>query len=209
MLLRLTQTPRRLLDVFGAWRLLFRENWMSYSDILKPRREVLSEEGIEGIIDLANVDDRRRRKLEARPADLFDLTYPTADTRRVVQTIHRRFSGDRGAPGLFLFEGLKGSGKSHLLVLVYHLFVKDNAGVLKAVADLKNLKVEDRYLWRVASALKWAFADFDSASVGADMATIETDDDRKRLSELFAMRPTCPRQRRHLAAVNRLCGARS
>ena len=67
---------------------------------------------------------------------------------------------------------------------------KDNAGVLKAVADLKNLKVEDRYLWRVASALKWAFADFDSASVGADMATIETDDDRKRLSELFAMRPT-------------------
>lgn len=101
---------------------------MSYSDILKPRREVLSEEGIEGIIDLANVDDRRRRKLEARPADLFDLTYPTADTQRVVQTIHRRFSGDRDAPGLFLFEGLKGSGKSHLLVLVYHLFVSRAAG---------------------------------------------------------------------------------
>src|SRR5450759_4071536 len=107
------------LTFFGAWRLFFRENWMSYSDILKPRREVLSEEGVEGIIDLANVDDRRRRKLEARPADLFDLTYPTADTQRVVQTIHRRFSGDRDAPGLFLFEGLKGSGKSHLLVLVY------------------------------------------------------------------------------------------
>jgi len=101
---------------------------MSYSDILKPRREVLSEEGVEGIIDLANVDDRRRRKLEARPADLFDLTYPTADTQRVVQTIHRRFSGDRDAPGLFLFEGLKGSGKSHLLVLVYHLFVNRAAG---------------------------------------------------------------------------------
>jgi hypothetical protein len=101
---------------------------MSYSDILKPRRDVLREEGIEGIIDLANLDDRRRRKLEARPADFFNLTYPTADTRRVVQTIHQRFSGDRDAPGLFLFEGLKGSGKSHLLVLVYHLFANRAAG---------------------------------------------------------------------------------
>lgn len=101
---------------------------MSYSDILKPRRDVLSEEGIEGIIDLANLDDRRRRKLEARPPDFFNLTYPTADTRRVVEAIHRRFSGDRDAPGLFLFEGLKGSGKSHLLVLVYHLFSNRAAG---------------------------------------------------------------------------------
>ena len=67
---------------------------------------------------------------------------------------------------------------------------KDNAGVLKAGADLKSLKVEDRYLWRVASALKWAFADFDSFSARADIATIETEDDRKRLSELFALRPT-------------------
>ena len=71
---------------------------MSYSDILKPRRDVLSEEGIEGIIDLANLDDRRRRKLEARPSDFFNLTYPTADTRRVVEAIHQRFSGNGDAP---------------------------------------------------------------------------------------------------------------
>jgi hypothetical protein len=67
---------------------------------------------------------------------------------------------------------------------------EDNPGVANAVADLKKLKVEDRYLWRVASALKWAFADFDSESVRVDMATIETEDDWKRLSELFALRPT-------------------
>jgi len=101
---------------------------MSYSDILKPRRDVLSEGGIEGIIDLANLEDPKGRKLEARPGDFFSLTYPTADTRRVVQTINRRFSGDKDAPGLFLFEGLKGSGKSHLLVLVYHLFANRAAG---------------------------------------------------------------------------------
>ena len=76
------------------------------------------------------------------------------------------------------------------LALLKASYQNDNAGVAKAVDDLKNLKVEDRYLWRVASALKWAFADFDSETVGADMSTIETDDDRKRLSELFAVRPT-------------------
>lgn len=95
---------------------------MSYSDFLTPRRDVLSEDGIEGIIDLANLADTRKRKLEARPADFFALTYPTADARRVIDTIHRRFSGNRDAPGLFLFEGLKGSGKSHLLLMAYHLF---------------------------------------------------------------------------------------
>lgn len=95
---------------------------MSYSDFLTPRADVLSEDGIEGIIDLANLQDSQKRKLEARPTDFLELTYPTADVRRVIQTLHRRFSGDRDAPGLFLFEGLKGSGKSHLLLLVYHLF---------------------------------------------------------------------------------------
>ena len=95
---------------------------MSYSDILKPRPDVLSENGIEGIIDLANLADKKHRKLESRPPDFLELTYPTAGIRRVVETLGRRFSGDRDVPGLFLFEGLKGSGKSHLLLLAYHLF---------------------------------------------------------------------------------------
>jgi hypothetical protein len=98
---------------------------MSYVSLLRPRPEVLSEEGVEPIIDLANVEDTRRQRLEARPADFFALTYPTSDVRRVVQSLGERFrsAGERGIiPGLFLFEGLKGSGKSHLLVLIYHLF---------------------------------------------------------------------------------------
>ena len=36
--------------------------------------------------------------------------------------INVRFSSSRESSGLFLFEGLKGSGKSHLLLLIYHLF---------------------------------------------------------------------------------------
>jgi hypothetical protein len=97
---------------------------MSFSDLLTPRPEVLSDDGIAGIIDLANLSTTRKRRvpLEARPDDFFSLTYPTADIRRVVERIGARFAGDESVPGLFLFEGLKGSGKSHLLLLAYHLF---------------------------------------------------------------------------------------
>lgn len=113
---------------------------MSYADLFRPRTDVLSEGGIEGIIDLENLRDPKKRKLEARPSDFFSLTYPTADIRRVVETLHRRFSGDRDAPGLFLFEGLKGSGKSHLLLLVYHLFA--NPGPARVWLDQHELRCE-------------------------------------------------------------------
>jgi hypothetical protein len=101
---------------------------MSFADLLKPRPEVLSDEGIDGIIDIANVYAKGKKKrlpLEARPRDFFALTYPTADVRRVVEHLHARFADDSNVSGLFLFEGLKGSGKSHLLLLVYHLFANN------------------------------------------------------------------------------------
>jgi len=94
---------------------------MSYASHLTPRQETLSEDGIEGIIDLSNLADRRRRKIEARPDAFLSLTYPTAEIRRVIDRLNARFAGHRDTPALFLFEGLKGSGKSHLLVLAYHL----------------------------------------------------------------------------------------
>jgi hypothetical protein len=95
---------------------------MSFCDFLVPRKEVISEEGVEGIIDLANLSDATRNKIETRPRDFFDLTYPTSDIRRVVECLNRRFQKSSDVPGTFLFEGLKGSGKSHLLLLIYNLF---------------------------------------------------------------------------------------
>lgn len=94
---------------------------MSYAQLLNPRPEVLSDDGIEGIIDLANLSDRRRRKIEAKPEAFFSLTYPTSDIARVIQRLQERFTKRSETPALFLFEGLKGSGKTHLLVLIYHL----------------------------------------------------------------------------------------
>lgn len=96
---------------------------MSYATLLKPRPEILAGDGVEGIIDIANLKPRAmgRKRLENDPALFFELTYPTADIKRVVENLHRRFDQSGDSAGLFLFEGLKGSGKSHLLLLVYHL----------------------------------------------------------------------------------------
>lgn len=95
---------------------------MSYSAYLKPRNETISGAGIEGIIDLANLASGDPGKIEPNPEIFCSLTYPTSDTLRVLEQIHIRFQSAKDSSGLFLFEGLKGSGKSHLLLLVYNLF---------------------------------------------------------------------------------------
>ncbi len=95
---------------------------MPFSDIIQPRPEVLRKDGIEGVIDIENLRDQKKHSIESRPEDFFDLTFPTTDVRLVLDNLHRRFSSSERTPGLFLFEGLKGSGKSHLELLVYHLF---------------------------------------------------------------------------------------
>lgn len=80
------------------------------------------------------------KKLEANPRRFFTLTYPTADVRRVIQKLSDRFSKRKDAPGLFLFEGLKGSGKSHLLLLIYHLF--ENYEIAKNWLDAHKMSCE-------------------------------------------------------------------
>ena len=41
---------------------------------------------------------------------------------------------------------------------------------------IRNLPLEKRYIWRIASALKWGFADFDEVSVSVDRQTLSPDD---------------------------------
>lgn len=94
---------------------------MSLSDLVIPRPEVLRKDGVEGVIDIENRRDQKRRAIESRPDDFFDLTYPTSDIRQVVEHLNRRFNSSEKTSGLFLLEGYKGAGKSHLELLVYHL----------------------------------------------------------------------------------------
>jgi hypothetical protein len=45
----------------------------------------------------------------------------------------------------------------------------DAAGAEAALKVLRDLPLEQRYTWRVFSALKWAFADFDDECVKLDL----------------------------------------
>ena len=54
--------------------------------------------------------------------------------------------------------------------------------------EIAALPLEKRYVWRVASALKWAFADLETVSVTVDRQTLSKED-LKKLIELLRFRP--------------------
>jgi len=54
---------------------------------------------------------------------------------------------------------------------------------------ISKLPLEKRYVWRVASALKWAFADLEDMSVHADRETL-TAEDQAKIMDLLKLRPT-------------------
>jgi hypothetical protein len=53
---------------------------------------------------------------------------------------------------------------------------------------LAALPLEKRYVWRVVSALKWAFADCETTNVKADRETLSPED-LDRVMELLRLRP--------------------
>jgi hypothetical protein len=61
-------------------------------------------------------------------------------------------------------------------------------GLKEAVSEIAALPLEQRYTWRVLSALKWGFADFDNVNVVIDRKTLRPDD-RKKVAELLSHRP--------------------
>ena len=63
-----------------------------------------------------------------------------------------------------------------------------NKDASSVIADIAALPLEERYVWRVASALKWGFADFDSGSVAMDRETLSPED-RNRVAESLKLRP--------------------
>ena len=63
-----------------------------------------------------------------------------------------------------------------------------NQGFKEAVAEIGHLPLEQRYVWRVLSALKWGFADFDNVNVVIDRKTFRPED-RKKVAELLQHRP--------------------
>lgn len=57
-----------------------------------------------------------------------------------------------------------------------------------ALEAIRQLPLEKRYIWRVASALKWAFADCEDWNVAADKKTLKPEDLAK-VMDLLKLRP--------------------
>jgi hypothetical protein len=57
-----------------------------------------------------------------------------------------------------------------------------------AIEEITALPLEKRYTWRVASALKWAFTDFENLNVVADRRTL-SQEDLDKLVDLLRVRP--------------------
>jgi hypothetical protein len=60
--------------------------------------------------------------------------------------------------------------------------------VAPALREIAELPLEKRYIWRVASALKWGFADFENWNVAVDRQTLQPDDFAKVI-QLLRLRP--------------------
>ena len=56
------------------------------------------------------------------------------------------------------------------------------------VEEIAALPLEKRYIWRIASALRWAFADFDSVYVPVDRETLSVGD-LDKVIEFLRYRP--------------------
>src|SRR6266852_7973938 len=63
-----------------------------------------------------------------------------------------------------------------------------NKDTSEAIANIAALPLEKRYVWRVVSALKWGFADFDSGSVALDRETLSPED-REKVATSMRVRP--------------------
>jgi hypothetical protein len=54
--------------------------------------------------------------------------------------------------------------------------------------EIAQMPLEKRYVWRVASALKWGFADFEDWNVAVDRKTLKPEDAAK-VMQLLRFRP--------------------
>jgi hypothetical protein len=76
------------------------------------------------------------------------------------------------------------SMKPYMELLMAEMGGQDTSPVLAALAALP---LEQRYVWRVVSALKWGLCDLETENVAADIATLSEQDIRS-VAESLALR---------------------
>lgn len=89
------------------------------NELITPRKDVL-EGALEGVIQTHKVDSGEAR-IESNPTEFLKITYPSAAIKKVLEKVREKISGKSNQGG-FLLVGPYGSGKSHTLITLYHLF---------------------------------------------------------------------------------------
>lgn len=92
---------------------------MKIKDIIKPRSEVLNHK-FQGALQ-ANKADSKEKRLENDAQSLLDITYLSNAIKGVIHSINDKSSG-KTDQGFSILSGPYGSGKTHGLITIYHLF---------------------------------------------------------------------------------------
>ncbi|GAH00737.1 unnamed protein product, partial [marine sediment metagenome] len=92
---------------------------LKVSDILEAREEVLKNE-IDGVLKSYKVDSAEKR-IESNPEQFFEITYPSNTIKNIIEAINLKLKKTT-SKGNYVLAGSYGSGKSHVLILIYHLF---------------------------------------------------------------------------------------
>ena len=87
--------------------------------MLRKRFQTASQ--LDGVIDLERLHSGPADSLERDAARFFELTFPSDEVHALLRALSTRFSGKHSA-GTILAQAVKGLGKSHTLLLAYHLF---------------------------------------------------------------------------------------
>lgn len=92
---------------------------VAIKDILSPREEVIKGE-FQGVLQAHKADEKKER-LESDPRLFFEATYPSNAIKNVLDRINDKLR-KRDSQGAMVLSGPYGSGKSHGLIALYHLF---------------------------------------------------------------------------------------
>lgn len=95
------------------------------SDIMTPRNEVLKG-NFQGVIQTHKVNTKESR-LESNPQEFLDITYPSSVLKEILEKTYEKKS-EISNQGGFLLSGPYGSGKSHSLITLYHIFNNPQIG---------------------------------------------------------------------------------
>jgi hypothetical protein len=99
---------------------------MKIIDVVKLSDEIIHSKGrIEGWDSLRGIFEGRK---ESDPNYVFRTTYPTDEIKNLLKAIEEKLGGKR-ATGLFEILGGYGTGKSRILVLLWHLFKNNELAI--------------------------------------------------------------------------------